>query len=202
MTSIPKPTDRSTEEQRNAFIDIWDRGKYRLGSPGERIVPMFAARLTPSCMVNDYGSGTGRAALLLRRLGHPVNMVDIAPNALEEPARAALGPGLTFTLASAWDLPEDFPVAPWGFSAEMLMTIPPAKIELTLENIRRTCENFFCQVYNRIDVRVGHHANLIQEGPEWWQALLEAYWPDVTRIESQEISTRYIYSCRNVQKTK
>ena len=82
MTSIPKPTDRSTEEQRNAFIDIWDRGKYRLGSPGERIVPMFAARLTPSCMVNDYGSGTGRAALLLRRLGHPVNMVDIAPNAL------------------------------------------------------------------------------------------------------------------------
>lgn len=196
MTSIPKPTDRSTEEQRNAFIDIWDRGKYRLGSPGERIVPMFAARLTPSCMVNDYGSGTGRAALLLRRLGHPVNMVDIAPNALEEPARAALGPGLTFTLASAWDLPEDFPVAPWGFSAEMLMTIPPAKIELTLENIRRTCENFFCQVYNRIDVRVGHHANLIQEGPEWWQALLEAYWPDVTRIESQEISLRYIFSCR------
>ena len=196
MTSIPKPTDRSTEEQRNAFIDIWDRGKYRLGSPGERIVPMFAARITPSCMVNDYGSGTGRAALLLRRLGHPVNMVDIAPNALEEPARAALGPGLTFTLASAWDLPEDFPVAPWGFSAEMLMTIPPAKIELTLENIRRTCENFFCQVYNRIDVRVGHHANLIQEGPEWWQALLEAYWPDVTRIESQEISLRYIFSCR------
>ena len=190
------PQDRTTKEQRQVFIDIWDRGNYRLGSPGERIVPLFADRLPSSCAVNDYGSGTGRAAVLLRRLGHPVNMVDIAPNALEDPARELLGPGFTFTLASVWDLPKSFPVAPWGFSAEMLMTIPPAKIELTLENIRRTCENFFCQVYNRIDVRVGHHGNLIQEGPEWWQALLEAYWPDVTRIESREISLRYIFSCQ------
>jgi|ADurb_Leu_03_Slu_FD_contig_101_44878_length_1365_multi_2_in_0_out_0_3 SAM-dependent methyltransferase len=199
MPEAPKPQDRSTEEQQAVFIDIWDRGNYRLGSPGERIVPMFVPLIPPSCVVNDYGSGTGRAALLLRRLGHPVNMVDIAPNALEEPARAALGPDFTFTLASVWDLPEDFPVAPWGFSAEMLMTIPPAKLEQTIKNIRRTCKNFFCQVYNRIDVRVGHHANLIHEGPQWWHELLEAYWPHVERIESREISLRYIYACRAAQ---
>jgi len=192
--------DRTTEEQKGVFVDIWDRGNYRLGSPGLRIVPRFKEYIPEGCTINDYGSGTGRAAVALRRLGHPVNMVDIAPNALEDEAKNLLGPGFTFTLASLWDLPADFPWAPWGYCMEVLMTIPPAKLDLTLQNIRRTSDNVFVQVYNRIDRRVGHECNLIHEDRQWWQKKLGEYFDNVEEIPSQEIKQRYIYICREVGK--
>lgn len=188
--------DRSTEEQKRVFEEVWTSGNYRLGSPGLRLVPRFLRLCQPQGPINDYGSGTGRAAVALLDAGHPVNMVDIAENALEDEARARLGKGLTFTLASVWDLPNGFPVTDWGYCMEMIMTIPPAKVPATMENIARTCKNLFIQTYHRIDRRSGLDCNLIQEGKEWYESMLQDYFSDVERIESEEIPLRYIFICR------
>lgn len=192
--------DRSAEEQKRVFEEIWDKGNYRLGSPGLRLVPRFLEYVrhgTNGCpMINDYGSGTGRAAVELARQGFLVNCVDIAENALEDEAKALIGKGLTFTLASLWDLPEDFPVAPWGYCMEVLMTLPEPRLDASVRNIARTCRNCFVQVYHKIDRRAGHDGNLIQWGPDLWAAALQEHFAEVEQIPSHEIAQRYIYVCR------
>ena len=196
--------DRSTEEQRKVFEDVWARGQYRLGSPGQRIVPRFldiVRRGVNGCpMINDYGSGTGRASLELWKAGYLVNMVDIAENALEDEAKALIGKGLTFTLASLWELPADFPVAPWGYCMEVLMTIPEPKMARTLSEIARTCRNLFVQVYHRHVPRAGHECNLIQWDKDRWRDELLQHYAGVVRIESLEIPLRYLYVCRGAIK--
>jgi hypothetical protein len=189
--------DRDSAQQKEVFEMVWDHGNYRQGSPGLRIVPRFLQYARGGgYVINDYGSGTGRAAVALFNQGFLVNMVDIAENALEDEARALVGRGLTFTLASLWDLPADFPHAPWGYCMEVLMTIPEPRMDATLGHIARTCRNLFVQVYHRKDPRAGHECNLVQWDRERWGEELARYFAQVETIDSHEIATRYLYVCR------
>lgn len=153
--------------------------------------------------INEYGSGTGRPVMAIRRRGnYKINMVDIAENALEDQARAALGDDLTFTQAALWELPAGFPHADWGYCVDVLMTVPPEKLDAILQEIARTCKNFFCQVYDWPDVRIDIDFTTIKEGPEWWAEKLGQYWKHIRRLESPEHSHRYIFVCTEQPDTK
>jgi len=183
------------------FEDVWDphgQGQYRLGSPGQRLAPLFVDYVPKDSLVNEYGSGTGRPAVMIRTLRPDIkiNMIDIATNALEEKALSMIGPDFTFTEASLWNLPERFPIADWGYCIDVLMCVEPSKLDEILSEIRRTCDNLFAQVYDWDDVRLGVNYTTIIESPDWWAAKFSKHWPTVERVESKEHARRYIFICR------
>jgi SAM-dependent methyltransferase len=191
--------DKLSRDWQERFDLIWDKGSYRMGSPGQRIVPLFKEWAYPGASVNDYGSGTGRAAVELVKAGYKVNMVDISLTAIEPEAAALVAQNrATLTIASLWDLPKAFPVSDWGFCAEVLMTLPPDKLSGVLRNIHKTCKNLFCQVANWGDLRCGIRVNTILQDEDWWEEKLKEFWPEVKQIRSRESSLRYIFVCQGV----
>lgn len=194
---------RSMEEQTAVFAEIWDHGKYRMGSPGLRLVPRFLEYVEPapaSISINDYGSGTGRAAAELMRRGYCVHAVEIAPNAMEPEACELFANqrnGSTFRLGDLVTGNFEIPYSEWGFCMEVLMCIPDEQVEDAVRNIRKSCKNLFVQVYDREDIRCGHVTNSTRWRAPGWLELLARYWPNVEQIPSHEIDLRYIFVCRD-----
>lgn len=182
------------------FNQIWQRGSYRNGSTAQRLVPFLRQYIPEGSVINDYGSGTGRAEVELLKHDYKINMVDFADKALEEPARALIGERLTYTIAPLEALPADFPVADWGICINVLMTVEPAKLAAILEEIKRTCRALVVEVYDWADVRLGQDRTLIKGGPEFWRAELLKYWAGVEFVPSPEHKRRYIFICGNTKK--
>ncbi len=182
---------------REAFEEVWERGNYRMGSTAHRLVPFLLRYLPPLCTVNDYGSGTGRADVILFQHGYRLNLVDIADNALEEEARSLIGERMTYTVCPLEQLPDEFPVADWGICINVLMTVEPEKLDAILREIRRTCRNLVVEVYDMNDVRMGRNWTTIKENAAWWREMLSRYWREAESVPSPEHPRRYITICRS-----
>jgi len=178
------------------YNDIWTNGDYRRGSTCLRLLPFLHHHIPAGSMVNDYGSGTGRAEKGLLEFCSRVNMVDFASAALETEARALIGTRLTYTVAPLDDLPADFPVADWGICINVLMTVDPAKLQTILAEIRRTCRNLIVEVYDWPDVRLGEDRTLIKGDAVWWAVMLLKHWQTVESFPSPDHPRRYITICR------
>lgn len=174
------------------FVEIWDKGQYRRGSTCQRLVPFLEQFIPPGSEINDYGSGTGRAEVILIEKGYTVNAVDFAFNALEEPAMALIGKGMTYTVSPLERLPASFPVAEWGICINVLMTVDPSKLDAVMREMRRTCHNLIIEVYDRPDVRLGKDLTTIKGNAEFWAYEMSQYWPVVESMPSPEHPGRYI----------
>lgn len=182
------------------FDDVWQHGFYREGSCAKRMIPEMLKVIPPGATINDYGSGTGRAEvdLLKLGLGFRINMVDFSPVALEDEARALVdGERLTYTIADLAALPADFPVADWGISIGVLMTVDPENLDTILAEIRRTCRNLWVETYDTPDVRRGRDFTTIHRDGKWWAAKLGEFWPHVQAVPSPEHKRRSITICRS-----
>jgi hypothetical protein len=178
------------------FNAIWTNGHYREGSTCQRLVPFLSAYIPAGSVVNDYGSGTGRAEKGLLGFCSRVNMVDFAEVALEDEARTLIGERLTYTVSPLEALPADFPVADWGICINVLMTVDPEKLPAILAEIRRTCHNLIVEVYDTPDVRLGYNRTLVVGNAAWWANELSKHWPVVESVPSPEHPRRYITICR------
>jgi hypothetical protein len=190
--------DSKSLEWQKRFETIWDpamNGMYRRGSCGLRLINTFLEVMQPSGTVNDYGSGTGRAAVQMVKAGLKVNCIDIATNAMEDEAAGLLGRGITFTHGSLWALPQTFEHNVFGFCCDVLMTIPEDKIDACLFQIRRTCDNLFMEAYPWQDSRCGMDLTATQGDAEYWRKKLEAHWPIVKQYPSEEDHRRVIMGC-------
>lgn len=174
------------------FNDIWTNGHYREGSTCLRLLPFLRKHIPEGSVVNDYGSGTGRAEKGLLEFCSKVNMVDWASVALEAEARELIGPNLTYTVAPLEQLPLDFPVAEWGICINVLMTVAPEKLDAIMSEIRRTCNNLIIEVYDSPDIRLGKDLTLIKGKPEYWAREMRKHWPVVESHPSPEHPRRYI----------
>ena len=179
------------------YREIWEKGKYRLGSTAQRLVPFLKAIIPAGATINDYGAGTGRADVLLAEAGYKLNLVDFADNALEDDARALIGPGFTYHVAPLESLPADFPHAEWGICINVLMVVDPAKLDAIMVEMRRTCDNLIIETYDWPDVRLGENRTLIQEDGKWWAEQARKYWHNVLAVASPEHRRRYITICRS-----
>ena len=174
------------------FNEIWEKGDYRRGSTCQRLVPFLLQLIPEGATINDYGSGTGRAEVLLLEHGYKVNMVDHASVALEDATRALIGERLTYTVSPLECLPDDFPKAEWGICINVLMTVEPDKLDAIMKEMRRTCDNLIIEVYDRADVRLGKDLTLIKGNAEFWACEMSKYWPAVEYMPSPEHYGRYI----------
>jgi len=179
------------------FDEIWLRGQYRLGSTCQRLVPFLRSVIPPGSVVNDYGSGTGRAEKSLLGFCSKINMVDFSDAALEKDVRALIGDRLTYTISPLEALPEDLPVADWGICINVLMLVDPEKLDAINREMRRTCRNLIVEVYDWADVRLGVDRTLIKQEAAWWAETLMRYWPKVESVTSPEHRRRYITICRS-----
>jgi hypothetical protein len=190
-----------TYQWKERFEKMWhpnDQARYRLGSAGQRYAKQFLAYVPGEATINEYGSGTGRAVVEIRRLRPDVkiNMVDIADNALEPEAWSLVGQNVTYAIADLSALPEKFPVADWGYCVGVLMLVAPETLDDILAEMRRTCRNLFVEVYNLSDVRLGIELTTIKQGWNWWADKLREFWPHVEFIQSIEHKQRFIFICR------
>jgi SAM-dependent methyltransferase len=174
------------------YNELWEKGDYRNGSTCLRLVPFLKKHIPGGSVVNDYGSGTGRAEPLLLEFYSKVNMVDFAEVALETEARALIGDRLTYTVAPLEALPDDFPVADWGICINVLMVVDPEKLDAIMRGMRRTCRNLIIEVYDVPDVRLGKDRTLIKGDAAWWAGVMRRYWPEVESTQSPEHMRRYI----------
>ncbi len=175
------------------FNDVWTRGEYLKGSTCQRLLPWRREHIPAGSVVNDYGSGTGRAEYGLLDFCSVVNMVDFASQALEIDAGAFLSSGrLSYTVCPLESLPEAFPVADWGICINVLMTVDLEALDKIMAEMRRTCHNLIIEVYDLPDLRLGRDLTLIKGGPESWAMEMRKYWPVVESYPSPEHSRRYI----------
>lgn len=174
------------------FDEVWEKGQYRQGSTCLRLLPFLRERIPAGSVVNDYGSGTGRAAPGLLEFCAKVNMVDFAATALEEEARSLLGERLSYTTAPLDRLPEGFPVADWGICINVLMLVDPGRLDAIFGEMRRTCRNLIVEVYDFDDHRLGRNWTTIKGDAAWWAGEVRKRWPVVESVKSPEHPRRYI----------
>jgi hypothetical protein len=193
--------DEQARELEKNMVEIWGpAGNYRNGSAGERRAPLIMELTGRPCTINDYGSGTGRGAVTLRKAGYAVHMVDIAENALEEEAKEMLRKytpaEFSFTHAALWELPMDFPRSEWGICIGTLQLIPRDKISDALYEMWATCANFFCDIIGWQEHRCNRDIHPTIEPPEWWIGTLTEYWSHVTRVPNEESDRRFNFICK------
>jgi len=174
------------------FNEVWQKGNYRNGSTALRLLPFLRQHIPAGSVVNDYGSGTGRAEPGLLEFCLRVNMVDFADAALEGEVRALIGERLTYTIAPLEALPVDFPIADWGICINVLMTVDPAKLDAIMAEMRRTCRNLIIEVYDWPDTRLGRDLTMIKGDAAWWAGEMRKHWPAVESVKSPEHEHRYI----------
>lgn len=183
------------------FKMIWEtkEATYRQGSAGQRYASMFLRYVPEGSAINEYGSGTGRAVVEIKRLRPDVkiNMIDLADNALEDKAQSLIGDGVTFTLADLATLPESIPVADWGYCVGVLMLVDPEHLQAILKEIRRTCRNLFVEVYNWSDIRLSIELTTIKKDWPEWADMLREHWPSVEYVKSPEHPQRFVFICRS-----
>lgn len=177
------------------YNNIWTNGFYREGSTCLRLIPFLKRFIPEGSVVNDYGSGTGRAEKGLLEFCSKINMVDWASVALEDEARSLIGDRLTYTVAPLECLPEDFPVAEWGICINVLMVVDPKKLDAILKEMYRTCNNLIVEAYDTADIRLGQDRTLVKLDAKGWADMLAKYWPKVESHPSPEHPRRYITIC-------
>jgi hypothetical protein len=172
---------------------VWERGNYRGGSTCQRLIPFLKRFILEGSVVNDYGSGTGRAEKSLLEFCSQVNMVDFASVALEQEALLLVdGVRLTYTISPLENLPAEFPIASWGICINVLMTVDPTKLYKIMSEMRRTCKDLIIEVYDLPDMRLGKDMTTIKGNTEFWATQMKQHWPIVESYPSPEHPRRYI----------
>lgn len=155
--------------ERDKYRLMWQFDGYRKKSPGEGIVPVFLKVAKPKGLVIDFGCGTGRAGLALKKAGLDVFLVDFADNCRDQEALK-----LPFL---EWDLTRPCPVsAKFGLCTDVMEHIPPDDVEAVIRNIMASAKMVFFQISTRPDVRgkmIGKTLHLTVRPHKWWRELFK-----------------------------
>lgn len=160
------------------YTEMWKFDAYRDFSPGEQLVDRIDAWLPARSAVIDFGCGTGRAALGLKKRDHDVLLVDIAdncrdPEAMDLPFRQH-DMSRPLPLGFAYD---------HGICCDVMEHIPPDQVHAVLANIADACRNVFFRIEFGPDhfgpIVLGRDLHLSVHDQEWWAKKLREFWPHV-----------------------
>ena len=156
--------------EKEKYEKAWSHDRYRDYSPGEAVVLNYVMKCRPRMgRIIDFGSGTGRAALMLHNLNFDVTMIDIADNCLDDKVRDEIGDRLI--VGNLWE-PLDLPRAPEGFCTDVMEHIPTEKVDAVLDNIMSLCDKVFFQICLKEDhfgSEIDEHLHLTVRPFTWWR---------------------------------
>lgn len=159
----------SAQSERQKYRKVWGYNEYRRVAPGERFILPFLemVRPEPASTILDIGTGTGRAAVHLQRLGFDVVPIDIADNALSASSEEELLN--TLTVVNVW---EALPIqGSTAFCTDVMEHIPPNRVDDVLSNIGGAVdEAFFSISFSEasFDTLVEEHLHLTVQPYTWW----------------------------------
>lgn len=165
-------------QEKEKYEKAWDHDAYRIYSPGEKWVFPFLMMATPKVgeIITDYGAGTGRASLLLHKLGYHVQMLDIAENCLDPEVHQAIGKKLQ--IGSLYGAPFWIRHSEYGFCVDVMEHIPPQFIYETLQNILRSSRKVFFHISFREDhfgAELGETLHLTVKPYSFWRDKLSEF---------------------------
>jgi hypothetical protein len=168
--------------EREKYQKMWAHPEYRVVAPGEGIASKFleVARPKQGSEVIDFGSGTGRGALMLALLGGlQVHMLDFAENCLDEDVRNALTTQAHVLKFTQHDLNKPVPfTAEYGYCTDVLEHIPPDFMHAVIVHILRAAKHVFFQISCVDDVcgaLIGEPLHLSVHPYQWWHDLFAKY---------------------------
>jgi uncharacterized Rossmann fold enzyme len=182
--------------ERDKYRLMWQFDGYRDVSPGEGIVPLFLEIARPKGLIVDFGCGTGRASLALRKAGHDVFLVDFADNCRDDEARE-----LPFL---EWDLTRPMPMrAPFGLCTDVMEHIPTDDVPTVLANIMDVAGSVFFQIstiqdkfgdviHQRLHCTVRPHA--------WWAEQFRSIGAEIAWEQPGQIASCFLVN-RTVSET-
>jgi hypothetical protein len=164
-------TDPTTLSEKDLYRLMWQYDTYRVVAPGEDAVGTFmeVAKPVPGSMVIDFGCGTGRGSVALKKAGLNPLLVDFADNCRD--MEAILLPFLEA------DLTQPIPLsAPYGFCTDVMEHIPTDDVGKVLTNILASAETVFFQIStvpDNMGALIGRPLHLTVRDHLWWRNWME-----------------------------
>lgn len=152
--------------ERDKYVKMWMLGAYRSLSPGEISASTFLAamKIDGAGPVIDFGCGTGRGGLALKRAGLDVMLTDFVSAARDQEALE-----LPFL---EWDLSKPCPLrAPYGYCCDVMEHLPTDQVDTVIANIMTSAPEVFFQIATVPDnfgAVIGHQLHLTVQPHEWW----------------------------------
>jgi len=144
---------------------MWDHPEYRIMSPGENVASTFVQLCRPTGKVIDFGCGTGRGSLAIRKESEcELLLVDFTTNS-RDPAAQDL-PFLQADISAPMDIKGDY-----GFCTDVMEHIPPELVEKTIQNIMAATPCAFFQISlipDNLGGLIGHPLHLSVHPFQWW----------------------------------
>lgn len=169
--------------ERTKYQRMWAHPVYRTASQGARAATEVLAMLDakPGQSITDYGSGSGRAAVIFEDFGLDVRCVDIAENANEST--------LPVTIAPLWDLPDEVLPSDWCFCCDVLEHLPEEMVDAALAGIAaRTRLGGFLQPAMKEDscgVCIGETLHLTVKPALWWYKAAARHFPRIEVVKTK-----------------
>lgn len=176
--------------EREKYERLWTIPEYRQLAPGEHCVDAFLAAAKPAegARVLDYGSGTGRAALLLHLAGLQVTMIDFAHNCRD--VGAAHLPFLQHDLTEPLSLRGEY-----GFCTDVMEHIPPDDVRRVLAHLFEATPAVFFAIDTKPDLcgaMINQQLHLTLMPHEEWRTLLSEFGTVVHDDAGGDHSTFYV----------
>jgi hypothetical protein len=162
------------------YEQMWNHAAYRGVAPGEGAAPLFLSQAQPKAgsSIIDFGTGTGRGALMLALFGGlRVEMLDFAENCLDPEVREALQTQAHALRFTSHDLNKPCPyTASYGYCTDVMEHLPPAEVDVVLKNILLASQHVFFQISCQEDslgVLIGQPLHLSVHPYSWWLKKLQ-----------------------------
>ena len=165
------------ESERLKYQKAWAIDGYDHHSPGEEISDLFKEIALPiqDETIIDLGTGSGRGALALAKMGLDVTVLDLTFDGLDK--RAEGFRKIEASLWGAWNAEKrgSFHIPlnwDYGYCTDVMEHIPPEYVMLTLHKIMLACDKAFfhiCLIPDGFGQLVGEPLHLTVMPFEWWR---------------------------------
>jgi hypothetical protein len=171
----PQPGHTDWKGEQTKYEEMWKHPEYRQVAPGESIASVFLEQARPKqgAEVIDFGTGTGRGALVLAAIGGlKVRMLDFAENCLDDDVRQIVAAQPHAMCFAKQDLTHPIPwSAEYGFCTDVMEHIPPEQVDAVLTNVLKASQHVFFQISCVDDVcgaLIGQPLHLSVHDYSWW----------------------------------
>lgn len=167
---------------------MWEIDAYRKVSPGylccDLFFNYFKRDLISGASITDFGAGTGSVVwpFLERKL--KVQLIDIAPNALDEGVRnlmAFMPDQVVFHQECLWNLSHAVTATDWAYCCDVMEHIPEEKVDAVLAEIsEKTRKGGFFQICLQDEYfgdMINEKLHLSVHNHKWWEEKLSEFFP-------------------------